>query len=85
MAAASQQPLAATSAPSPHQQPNLFDLSRYRQYNLAQQFFSQQQGAVTKLLGKQKFSSINQSINRPLFMQTNFQQFDTIGCLAKLF
>ncbi len=30
-------------------------------------------------------ATINQSINRPLFMQTNFQQFVTIGCLAKLF
>lgn len=52
LAAASQQPLAAASITSPHQQQSLYDLSRYRQYNLAQQFLSQQQGAVTKLLGK---------------------------------
>lgn len=51
LAAASQQPLAAASVTSPHQQQSLYDLSRYRQYNLAQQFLSQQQGAVTKLLG----------------------------------
>lgn len=52
LAAASQPPLAATSVASQHQQQNFFDLSRYRQYNLAQQFLSQQQGAVTKLLGE---------------------------------
>lgn len=53
LAAASQQPLAAASLASQHsQQQSLFDLSRYRQYNLAQQFLSQQQGAVTKLLGE---------------------------------
>lgn len=53
LAAASQQPLAAASIASQHQQQqSLFDISRYRQYNLAQQFLSQQQGAVTKLLGE---------------------------------
>lgn len=53
LVAASQQPLAATSIASQHsQQQSLFDLSRYRQYNLAQQFLTQQQGAVTKLLGE---------------------------------
>ncbi len=38
---------------------------------------------VTHPMVEWAFNSIQ--FNRPLFMQTNFQQFDTIGCLAKLF